>query len=82
MEKKAIIGKKVGMTQIFDEAGPVRSFPLLSSKRAPAPSFRRRPPKRTAMKLSSWAISPPPRSTSPRARRATWPRPALSCFVS
>lgn len=51
--KKGIIGRKLGMTQIFDERE--RSSPLLSSTQAPALSFRRERTKRTAMKRFSSA---------------------------
>ena len=40
--KKAIVGKKVGMTQVFTR-GRTSSSPSPSSKPAPAPSCRRRP---------------------------------------
>ena len=51
--EKAIIGKKVGMTQIFDEAGHViRSRSL---RGGPAPWCRRRPWRRTATAPFSWA---------------------------
>ena len=42
--EKAIIGKKIGMTQIFDEAGHV--VPVTVIELAPAPWCRRRPPRR------------------------------------
>ena len=51
---KAIIGKKVGMSQIFDENGKV--IPVTVIEAGPAPSFRRRLPRRKAMSLSSWAL--------------------------
>ena len=55
---KAIIGKKVGMSQIFDENGKV--IPVTVIGRAPALSSRKRLPRRKATPPSSWAtrISP------------------------
>ena len=49
---KAIIGKKVGMSQIFDENGKVIPVTVIEA----GPSFRRRLPRRKAMSLSSWAL--------------------------
>ena len=43
--EKAIIGKKVGMTQIFDSNGKV--VPVTVIEAGPALSFRRKPLKRT-----------------------------------
>ena len=53
--EKAIIGKKIGMTQIFDEAGHV--VPVTVIEPAPAPWCRRRRWKATAMWLFSWALA-------------------------
>ena len=57
---KAIIGKKVGMSQIFDEMGKVILSPL--SRQVPASSFRRRLSRRTATTLCSWVLRMFPRS--------------------
>ena len=51
--KKAIIGKKVGMTQIFDESGKV--IPVTVVEAGPCVVTRRRPLRPTAMLPSSWA---------------------------
>ncbi len=51
--QKAIIGKKVGMTQIFDESGSDSRSPLSRPARASFP--RRRPLRTMAMFPCSWA---------------------------
>ncbi len=48
---KGIIGKKVGMTQLFDENGKV--IPSPSSRLVPAPSCRRRPSRAMATGCSA-----------------------------
>ena len=73
---KAIIGKKVGMSQIFDENGHV--IPVTVIEAVPAWSCRRRLPKRKAMRRSSWALRTSLSVSSPSPRRATWTRPACS----
>ena len=55
---KAIIGKKVGMSQIFDENGKV--IPVTVIEAGPCTASRKRLPRRKATPPSSWAtrISP------------------------
>lgn len=52
--QKAIIGKKVGMTQIFDESGKV--IPVTVIEAGPASSRRRKPLRTTAIPLCSSAM--------------------------
>ena len=65
--KKAIIGRKVGMTQIFTEEGKV--IPVTVIEAGPVPSHRRRSLKRMATTLFSSA-SRMSRSASSRSRRS------------
>ena len=65
--EKAIIGKKIGMTQIFDEAG--HAVPVTVIEPAPAPWCRRRLPRRTAMRPFSWDSRPSPSASSPSPSR-------------
>jgi len=51
--QKGIIGKKIGMTQIFDEAGKVIPVTVVEA----ALSFRRRQLRMTAMRLFSLATA-------------------------
>lgn len=51
--QKGLIGKKIGMTQLFDEVGNV--IPVTASKQVRAPSSRRRPSRTMATKQFSSA---------------------------
>ena len=53
---KAIIGKKVGMSQIFDENGHVIPVTVIEDS-----AFRRRLPRRKATMRFSWATRTWPR---------------------
>ena len=53
--QKAIIGKKIGMTQIFDENGKV--IPVTVVELVLAPSCRRRPWKTTDMQQYRWVTA-------------------------
>lgn len=68
--EKAIIGKKVGMTQIFDEAGKV--IPVSRHSAGPCTVVRRRPRKRTAYhRPFSWDLRKSPSASSPSPNWAT-----------
>ena len=66
--KKAIIGKKVGMTQIFDEMGKVIPVTVIE---AGLRRDQKMTAERKAMKPSSSVTKKFPRSTSPS------PKPAI-----
>ena len=66
---KAIIGKKVGMSQIFDENGKV--IPVTVIEAGPCVVVRRRLPKRTATTPFSWAMRTFPSGSSPSPKWAT-----------
>ncbi len=61
---KGILGRKVGMTQIYDEAG--MRFRSRSCKRVPARCSRFEPWSATAMKRCSWALSISPAFSTPQ----------------
>ena len=80
---KGIIGKKVGMTQLFDENGKV--IPVTVIEAGPCTVVQRRPSRAMATRLFSWASArfPPRRSTRQlqvTSRRQTLPprRPCVS----
>ena len=66
---KAIIGKKVGMSQIFDENGKV--IPVTVIEAGPCTVVRRKLPIRKAMRLFSWAMRTFPSGNCPSPKWAT-----------
>ena len=72
--EKAIIGKKVGMTQIFDADGKV--VPVTVIEAGPCSVVQKKTAEKDGYEADSWASCPPPTSTSPVARRVTWQRQA------
>ena len=59
---KAIIGKKVGMSQIFDENGKVIPVTVIEAGKLPI---------RKAMRLFSWAMRTFPSGSCPSPKWAT-----------
>ncbi len=66
--QKAIIGKKVGMTQIFDESGKV--IPVTVIEAGPCVVTQKKTPEKTATTPYSWALrtSKESKLTKPEAR--------------
>ena len=66
--EKAIIGKKIGMTQIFDEAG--RVVPVTVIEAGPCTVVQKKTPRRMAMRPFSWVMRLFPSASSPSLRSA------------
>ena len=72
--EKAIIGKKIGMTQIFDEAG--HAVPVTVIEAGPCTVVQKKTAEKDGYEAVQLDSRPSPSASSPSPRPATRRRPA------